>query len=143
MGAFHGEPAYADAHADAARAAAYALVARLFRAPYGLRWFGVRSAQRQMGLRGVTWSVIGHDWEWGAERIAAHLLRSVRPGGIVCLHDGRDIQPRVDVSATLAALEAVLPQWRAAGLQVGTVTELLRAGAGEARPTYAYLRSLR
>ncbi|WP_419804373.1 polysaccharide deacetylase family protein [Terriglobus sp.] len=102
---------------------------RYFRAPYGLRWFGLRTAQRRLGVQGVTWSVIGHDWEWPRDRIAAHLLRHTEPGGIVCLHDGRDIRVDADLREMLAALETVLPIWRARGFRIGTVHELMRAGA--------------
>lgn len=106
---------------------------RLFRAPYGLRWFGVRNAQRRLDLRGVTWSVIAHDWEWPHDRIAAHLLRHTRPGGIVCLHDGRDIQQSVDIQPLLTALRIVVPAWKKRGLRMTTVTDLLQNHRGQAR----------
>ncbi len=98
---------------------------RLFRAPYGLRWFGVDLAQRRLGLLGVLWTAIGHDWEWPATRIADHVLRLVRPGGIICLHDGRDIQPDVDLSEMLKALRIIVPALQAAGYGFETVSELL------------------
>ncbi len=98
---------------------------RLFRAPYGMRWMGVGGAQRRHGLLGVLWTVIGHDWEWTAERIAAHVLRNTGPGGIVCLHDGRDIQTHVDCSETLAALRTIVPALQTAGYRFETVSELL------------------
>lgn len=106
---------------------------RYFRAPYGLRWFGLRSAQSHLGLQGVTWSVIGHDWEWDRSRIAQHLLDHTAPGGIVCLHDGRDVQEKVDVREMLAALEEVLPVWRARGLRIGTMHRLMQAGGRQPR----------
>ena len=102
---------------------------RYFRAPYGMRWFGLRKAQRKLGVQGVTWSVIGHDWEWPKDRIAAHLLKHTEPGGIVCLHDGRDIRVDADLREMLSALETVLPIWRARGFRIGSVHELMRAGA--------------
>jgi peptidoglycan-N-acetylglucosamine deacetylase len=108
---------------------------RYFRAPYGLRWFGLRGAQRKLGVQGVTWSVIGHDWEWERDRIAAHLLKHTEPGGIVCLHDGRDIRTEVDLSEMLAALETVLPVWRASGLRIGTMHQLVQAGAKQRKRT--------
>ena len=98
---------------------------RLFRAPYGMRWFGVGRAQRRFRLLGVLWTAIGHDWEWPAQRIAAHVLRGIGPGGIVCLHDGRDIQRCVDTSETLSALRVIVPALRRAGYRFETVSELL------------------
>lgn len=98
---------------------------RLFRAPYGMRWFGVGRAQRRYRLLGVLWTVIGHDWEWPAARIAAHVLRGIGPGAIVCLHDGRDIQQHVDPTETLSALRMIVPALRRAGFCFETASELL------------------
>ena len=98
---------------------------RLFRAPYGMRWFGLREAQRRLGLLGVLWTVIGHDWEWPAERIAGHVLKNVGPGGIVCLHDGRDIRPAADLSEMLGALRVIVPALKARGYRFETVRALL------------------
>ena len=62
---------------------------RLFRAPYGVRWFGLKSAQQRLGLLGVMWGTIGRDWKWPAPRVAKLLLDRARQGDIFCLHDGR------------------------------------------------------
>lgn len=97
----------------------------LMRAPYGLRWFGVAEAQQELGLLGVMWTVIGHDWEWNAEQISALLLARARPGGIICLHDGRDIQPNPDVRAMLQAVAHIVPALRSKGYSFETVSQLL------------------
>lgn len=102
------------------------LTPQLFRAPYGLRWFGLRRAQRQLGLLGVMWTVIGHDWEWPAERIAQHVLQGASAGGILCLHDGRDIRPDPDLSQMLQALDHLLPELKRRGFQFTPVSEALR-----------------
>lgn len=98
---------------------------RLFRAPYGLRWLGLGRAQRQLGLLGVLWTVIGHDWEWPAQRIADHVLRHTGPGGIICLHDGRDIQQDADLREMLSAVRLIVPVLQKAGYRFETVSELL------------------
>src|ERR1051326_6007987 len=41
-----------------------------FRAPYGVRWFGVGPAQQSLGLTGVMWTVIGRDWRWSSDRVS-------------------------------------------------------------------------
>jgi peptidoglycan/xylan/chitin deacetylase (PgdA/CDA1 family) len=97
----------------------------LFRAPYGVRWFGLRAVQDELGLTGVTWTVIGLDWKWPAERVATRLLGNAGPGAIVCLHDGRELRPRPDISVTLEALRRALPRWVENGLQFETVSQLL------------------
>jgi len=44
----------------------------LFRAPYGARWFGLRDAQRRLGLMGVMWSNLGAGLEMaGCKSVAA------------------------------------------------------------------------
>ncbi len=41
------------------------------RAPFGVRWFGFRGAQRRLGLTGIMWTVIGYDWSLPSCQIAA------------------------------------------------------------------------
>ena len=98
----------------------------LFRPPYGLRWFGLGEAQRRLGLLGVLWTVLAHDWEWPAARIAEHIIAHATPGGIVCLHDGRDVLERSDISEMLTALRAIVPALRAQGYSFETVSQILR-----------------
>src|SRR5207302_1214855 len=81
----------------------------ILRAPYGLRWKGMQSVQRRLALLGVMWTVIGNDWKWPAERIAKRVLRRSSPGGIVCLHDGRTVDEKPDVSEMLAAVRNIVP----------------------------------
>lgn len=103
----------------------------LMRAPYGMRWYGVGAAQEKLGLLGVMWTVIGRDWEWPAYAIADLVLRKATPGGIVCLHDGRDIQPKSDIRETLKALRRIVPELKDAGYTFETVSSLIRPGESE------------
>lgn len=64
-----------------------------FRAPYGVRWFGMRRAQERLRLTGVMWTVIGQDWILPADGIFERLIRGASNGGILCLHDGRELHP--------------------------------------------------
>ncbi|MCU1323878.1 MAG: polysaccharide deacetylase [Acidobacteriaceae bacterium] len=99
--------------------------ASLLRAPYGLRWFGVGTAQKRLDLIGVMWTVIGHDWEWSAPDIARLVLTKANPGGIVCLHDGRDIQQNPDISEMLASLREIIPRLKDKGYSFETVSQLI------------------
>ena len=117
-------------HAELARAqesiAAFTgFTPRLFRAPYGVRWFGLSGAQRELGLSGVMWTVIGRDWKWPAPRIARRLLHGATNGAILCLHDGRIIRPAPDIGATTDALRLTLPRFIERGFQFETVGELI------------------
>ncbi len=98
---------------------------RLFRAPFGVRWFGLRRAQNKRNLMGVMWSVLGRDWRLSGEAIAARVLRKVHNGAIVCLHDGRQLHPRPDLGATLEAVRILLPALRARGFAFETVSQIV------------------
>jgi peptidoglycan/xylan/chitin deacetylase (PgdA/CDA1 family) len=98
---------------------------KLFRAPYGVRWFGLRSAQRKLHLLGVMWSIIGRDWKWPAPRIAQLILGRARNGDIICLHDGRRTEESPDIRATLEAVEAVIPVLKEQGFRFETVSQIL------------------
>ena len=99
----------------------------LLRAPYGFRWLGLREVQQKLSLLGVMWTVIGNDWRWPAQRIAKHVLSRATPGGIVCLHDGRCVQPKPDVSNTLAALRQIVPVLKDQGYRFEIVSDLIHA----------------
>jgi len=98
---------------------------QLFRAPYGARWFGLRDAQRRLGLMGVMWSTIALDWKWPADRVARRLLTGAGNGAIFCLHDGQRLEERPDIRVTLEAVSEVLPKLIASGFHFERVTEIL------------------
>ncbi len=98
----------------------------LFRAPYGVRWPGVRRSQERLHLTGVMWTTIAPDWKWPASRVARLLLKKAQNGAIFCLHDGRELRRAPDIRATLDAIEAVLPILKESGFSLETVTEILR-----------------
>jgi peptidoglycan/xylan/chitin deacetylase (PgdA/CDA1 family) len=117
---------------------------RLYRQPMGVvnRWIG--PALREAGVTLVAWSRHAHDNRprpdaaAEAERLAARL----RPGDIVCLHDGDDRDPGGAECArrrtyTLAVLQALLPAMARGGLSSVPVEELIGAGPsllGDAGP---------
>src|ERR1043166_2873876 len=102
---------------------------QLFRAPFGLRWIGLRRAQKQLGLMGVLWSVIGFDWQWQAPAIARHVLAQARNGAIICLHDGRRLNKNPDISATLTAIETIIPPLLEQGFGFETVSQMIAASS--------------
>jgi peptidoglycan-N-acetylglucosamine deacetylase len=96
----------------------------LFRAPYGVRWPGLRSAQAQFGLTGVMWTVIGYDWNLAAEGIVRRISGSVSNGAIICLHDGRELRANPDIRNTIRAVEQLIPMLLDRGYQFETVSRL-------------------
>jgi peptidoglycan-N-acetylglucosamine deacetylase len=98
---------------------------RLFRAPYGVRWVGLRAAQRSFGLLGVMWTAIGRDWRLPAREVSRRILSGAAPGSIICLHDGRELTPDPDISNTIAAVKSTVPILLDMGFRFETVSEIL------------------
>ncbi|MEQ1885170.1 MAG: polysaccharide deacetylase family protein [Bryobacteraceae bacterium] len=98
----------------------------LFRAPYGVRWFGLARAQQELNLLGVMWSTIGRDWKLPASEVAQVLLRKPCNGDIICLHDGRGTQTNPDIRNTVDALRIAIPELKKRSFGFETVSEILR-----------------
>jgi peptidoglycan-N-acetylglucosamine deacetylase len=98
---------------------------RYFRAPYGARWFGLREAQRRLGLRGVMWSTIALDWKRQTPAVVSRLLGGATQGAILCLHDGRVLQHRPDIGVTLQTVREILPKLMEQGFHFEKVTDIL------------------
>jgi peptidoglycan/xylan/chitin deacetylase (PgdA/CDA1 family) len=96
-----------------------------FRAPYGVRWFGMGRAQRRLGLRGVMWSVMGYDWSLEAGAVVERIERRVSNGAILCLHDGRELRTGPDIGVTIEAVRRLLPQLLKRGYKLETVSQLI------------------
>jgi peptidoglycan/xylan/chitin deacetylase (PgdA/CDA1 family) len=98
--------------------------ATVFRAPYGVRWPGLGSAQGRLGLTGVMWTVIGYDWNLAAEGIVRRISGSVSNGAIICLHDGRELHANPDIRNTIRAAEQLIPMLLDRGYRFETVSRL-------------------
>lgn len=96
-----------------------------FRPPFGARWFGLGSAQRQFGLTGVMWTAIGYDWSLRAEEVVERLAVRVSGGAILCLHDGRELRVRPDIGVTVEAVRRLVPLLLERGYRFETVSRLL------------------
>jgi peptidoglycan/xylan/chitin deacetylase (PgdA/CDA1 family) len=100
---------------------------RFFRPPFGARWLGLQPVLQSQGLSLVNWSDTGYDWKLDTAGIVRETLRTLGPGSIVLLHDGRRTYPpeRVDRSATVKALPAILEEAVKAGFTFVSLEELL------------------
>ena len=99
--------------------------AKYFRAPYGARWFGLRSAQARLGLMGVMWTTLAMDWKLPSHRVIQRLLSGPSNGAILCLHDGRELAKNPNIGVTLEALRDVLPKLINSGFHFERLTEIL------------------
>lgn len=101
------------------------VMASLARPPYGIKTRAYFGAARALGLRVVQWSVAGFDWKpLTAEQVASHVLRGVRPGAIVLLHDA-DSSGKRDRRATMTSIPIIADGVRARGLSVAPLRALL------------------
>ncbi|MGH9402253.1 MAG: polysaccharide deacetylase family protein [Terriglobia bacterium] len=102
---------------------------RIFRCPYGVRWFGLFSALKRRGMTAVQWSDTGFDWkkENTPADIARKTLKNLSDGSVILLHDGCGAkQPgEADHSPTVEALPAIIKEAQKRGLKFVPVTEFL------------------
>jgi peptidoglycan/xylan/chitin deacetylase (PgdA/CDA1 family) len=98
---------------------------KYFRAPYGVRWFGLREAQHRLGLLGVMWTTIALDWKWPAHRVVSRVLGGAKNGAILCLHDGRRLTAKPDIRVTLETAREVLPKLMERGYHFEKMSEIL------------------
>lgn len=102
---------------------------RVFRAPYGVRWFGLFRVLRRRGMCSVQWSGTGYDWieKNTAEDIARKALKNLRDGSVILLHDGCGAREpgEVDHSTTVAALPAMIEEIQRRGFKLVSVYEFL------------------
>lgn len=100
---------------------------RLFRPPYAAADARVAAVARSAGLAPtVLRSVDPADWRAADhEQIVRAVVDRVKPGAIVCLHDGWPGDRRGTRAATLAAVEQLVGELPALGYRLVTVSELL------------------
>ena len=100
--------------------------APLYRAPHGVKSPPFVMAAHAKQLTMVAWSLHSRDTFFAnPARIAARVLRRVRPGDIVVMHDGHD-RPGRHRSGCARAVPLILAGLRERGLECVTVSELLR-----------------
>jgi peptidoglycan-N-acetylglucosamine deacetylase len=97
----------------------------LARPPFGVRTPAYFGATRALGLRTVQWDVAGFDWKRRSpSQIADNVLRKVRPGSIILLHDG-DSAGKQDRKNTVAALPLIIKGLKHRDLQIAPLSQLL------------------
>lgn len=110
---------------------------RWYRPPYGVLSPEVPWACRSLGLTPVLWTAWGRDWERSATgpRIVSTVLRTLRPGGTILLHD-TDLHARGTWHGTYEASELLLSgPLRTA--RVGPLAEHWARGVCRRRPASA------
>ena len=97
-----------------------------FRAPAGLRNPFLEPVLARLGLRLASWSVRGFDTRVSdAGKVKSRLLRGLRAGAILLLHDGHAARTDAGIPVILDVLPAVLETAAAAGLRAVTLRQAL------------------
>lgn len=105
----------------------------LFRPPGGLYNSRVLETAHQRGYTVILWSIDPRDWSCPpSEKVIDRVLREVKPGSIVLLHDGQYPLP------TPKALIAIIDGLRERGYDFVTVSELLQYN--EVRHTFNFFK---
>jgi len=94
----------------------------LFRPPNGFLSPGQGKILKKRKLTNISADIVAYDWkETDAKKIAGTVLKKIRPGAIIALHDGGG-----DRSATLDAVPEIIDSLRKKGYRILTVGELLK-----------------
>jgi len=99
----------------------------LFRPPYGFWTPWMLRTAKKLRFTVVTWDNMTNDWELSkeADEIVTAILKRVRPGGIIVLHDGRGTRQGYDRTSLLLALPHIITCLKREGYQFVTVPQLV------------------
>jgi peptidoglycan/xylan/chitin deacetylase (PgdA/CDA1 family) len=99
----------------------------LFRPPHGLRtpWF-IKDL-KALNYKLVTWSDMTDDYDskMSPEEIARRIICHARAGGIIDLHDGKELFHGINRSNTVEALPVIISRLKNEGYRFVTLPELL------------------
>ncbi len=110
------------AQAQAAIVSATGTLPGRFRPPIGLSNPNIFRAAQKLGLQVVGWSVRSLDTRiTDPERVVARILRGLKPGGIILLHDGN-----IPVVRLIPTVQLLLDSLRARGYEVVRLDQLLK-----------------
>lgn len=103
---------------------------RYFRPPLGIHTPWQLRAVRRAGMLTIQWNIEANDpHRPGADVIVRRVLDSLRPGGVILLHDGEGTMPSTDRGQTVAALPRILTGAREAGFEFVSLDRLLASSA--------------
>ncbi|MGA7561350.1 MAG: polysaccharide deacetylase family protein [Terriglobales bacterium] len=95
-----------------------------FRPPFGGRRPATLRVARELGLQTVMWNVTGYDWNAPpAAVIEQKVVRQMRGGDVILLHDGGHRAMGADRAQTVIATENLIRRFRDQGYEFVTVPE--------------------
>src|SRR6202140_1304045 len=107
----------------------------LFRPPYGGRPPSTLHVARELGLETVRWNVTGYDWNAPpAAVIEKKVMRQMRGGDVILLHDGDDKVMGADRGQTVIATENLIRRYEDRGYEFVTVEQLFSEAEEKVSP---------
>lgn len=114
----------------------------LFRPPFGGRRPAVLRIAREMGLQPVMWNVTGYDWNAPpATMIERKVVKQIRGGDVILLHDGGHKQLGADRSQTVIATDHLLTRYKSEGFEFVTIPKMMTEPAISRQPSLKTLSS--
>ena len=105
----------------------------LFRPPFGGRRPASLRVVRELGLLPVMWNVTGWDWEAPpAAEIERKVVKQVRGGDVILLHDGGHKAMGADRSQTVIATDRLIARYKGE-YQFVTIPEMMGVGVRGAK----------
>jgi len=97
----------------------------LFRPPFGGRRPATIKIARELGLQTIMWNVTGYDWTAPpAAVIEKKVVRQMRGGDVILLHDGGYRALGADRVQTVIATENLIRRYKDEGYEFVTVEEM-------------------
>ncbi|HWZ82937.1 MAG TPA: polysaccharide deacetylase family protein [Terriglobales bacterium] len=98
----------------------------LFRPPFGGRRPATLRIARDLGLEPVMWNVTGYDWNAPpAAQIEKKVMKQMRGGDVILLHDGGHRAMGADRSQTVIATDNLIRRYKDRGYEFVTVPEMM------------------
>jgi len=102
----------------------------LFRPPFGGRRPATLRVARELRLQTVMWNVAGYDWKAPpAAVIEKKVVRQMRGGDVILLHDGGHRALGADRAQTVIATDRLIARYKAEGYKFVTVPEMMKQAA--------------
>jgi peptidoglycan-N-acetylglucosamine deacetylase len=99
----------------------------LFRPPFGGRRPATMRIARELGLETIMWNVTGYDWNApSAAEIESKVVRHMRGGDVILLHDGGHRAMGADRGRTVIATDNLIRRWKDQGHEFVTIAKMMR-----------------
>ena len=98
----------------------------LFRPPHG--WISPRMSKicRERGYTQVFWTLDPRDWQHSEpSAIVNSIIRQIKPGSIILLHDGLELRDNYRTEATVEALPAIIDSLSEHGYDFVTIPQMI------------------